>query len=752
MPLPVTATRFPRGVGRVVGLSLAGLASLVLIPDSAARAQNVAEIDANPRNVQLAVGERREVLATAYDARGNTILNVDFTWTSSDPAVVTVEEDASIGGVAYLIGMAGGDATVTVRVGGRDRAITVSVSATAGPVGTGMPTVVEVDPPQVSLLLTEELQLRTRFLKDDGSPAASVPVVWRSYNDGVATMTPDGRVIGVSAGNTLVEANAQGLPPRRITVEVQNAEWRFQLPVVSLSPTRADTVRVVVPSQGSRVVNPRFLSWRSSNTNVAAISPIGVATGVSAGETQITAVGFGQQLSVPVRVHRPVEMLDVKPALVDTVYVPLGGTVQFSATPLAADETPIPEAPVVWTLGDTTVIGIDRATGEVSGRRIGTTRLSVTTPDPAIPTKTWTTIVVATGLVLDVDRQGVALGERFQLGAFFADSQGNRLSPAQQVSWTSSNGAAATVDAQGMVVPADFGTTQIVAATPWGNADTATIYVQGSLLLTSTRSGTHDIYTLDPSRPERMYPVVSGPGRKVSAVYSPDGAKIAYVTDRDGNFEIYVANADGSNATRVTTTTATEGSPSWSPDGARIYYESDTGGMPNVWSMNADGSDQRQLTRTVTAGAHNAQPTVSPDGRTVAFASTRDGNYEIYLMNADGSNQRNFTTSPANESLPEWIANDALAFLRETRQGRDVSRTVVSMDMQGRTAELSPAQLPVTDFTLSSDGDILAVVVAVPGPTGDLSRRVYILPRGDPPREVPRGGEHDQLMTPAFRR
>jgi uncharacterized protein YjdB len=717
------------------------------------RAQDVADLDAVPRSLTLAVGERREVLATAYDARRNTILEVDFTWSSADPSVVQVEEDPSIAGVAYVIGAMGGSTTVTVSVGSRSREIAVTVSTSAGPVGTGQATVIEVDPPQVYLLPSEDLRLQVRFLKDDGSLAAPVPVSWRSYGEVVATVTSDGRVTGVSPGNTLVEANAHGLPPRRITIQVQPGEWHFQSPVISLSPTRSDTIRVVVPVQSSRPVNPRFLSWRSSNLNVAAVSPLGVATGVATGEARITAVGFGQQLSIPVRVHRPVDVLDVRPANVDTVVVPLGGTVQFGATALAADNSPIAEAPIMWTVRDTSVLNIDASTLRATGRKIGTTRLSVATPDPAIPTKTWTTVVAATGLVLDVAQRGVALGEHLRIRAYFADSRGNRLSQAPQVAWSSSNPDVVAVDAQGTAVPVGFGTAQIVAATPWGSADTATIYAQGRLLLTSTRSGGYDLYTVDPRAPTRLHPVVTGPGRKVSGVYSPDGARIAYATDRDGNFEIYVANADGSDATRLTRTAAAEGSPTWTLDGSRIYYESDAGGAPNVWSMNPDGTDQTQLTQTPAPGVHNAQPAISPDGRTVAFASTRDGNYDIYLMNADGSNQRTFTASPDHESLPVWIGDTAIAFLRDTGQGRSVSGAVVRMNLQHQAVELSPTGLSVTDFALSRNAEMLAVVVSTPSSAGGLARRMYLIPLGSAgdPREVPRASESDHLMTPAFR-
>lgn len=736
---------------RLVALGVACLA--VGLP-AAGHGQSVAELEVNPQQLQLMPGERREALATAYDARGNTLSNVDFQWASANPQVATVEKDATIPGVAYIVGVGPGVTQVEVRVGRITKSVTVSVSAAAGPVGTGQPTIIEIDPPQVLLLPTEELRLSPRFLKDDGSLAAPVPVTWRSYNEGVASVTQDGRVIGIAPGNTLVEAAAAGLPARRITVQVQTTNWAFQRPVLSLSPTRSDTVRVVVPAQNNRRLNPRQLSWRSTNSNVVDVTPIGVATGVAAGEAEIVAIGFGQQNAVPVKVHRPVEFLAVKRyAFEDTVLVPLGGVTRFDVEPQAADESPIPEAPVLWEVGDTTVLVLDAATQEARGRRLGVTSLKVGTADPAVPSKTWAVRVVATGLVLDVDRRGIGLGARLPVRAFFADSQGNRLAPATSVTWTSSRPRVATVDEQGVVTAADFGMAHIVAATPWGNADTALVYVQGALLIASDRSGTYDIYSVDPSRPDRVNPVITGPGRKASPAYSPDGSRIVYVSDEPGNFEIYVAHADGAERRRLTTTTAAEGSPVWSPDGRRIFYESDAGGAFNIWSMNPDGSDQRQLTQTAAPGTVNIQPAVSPGGRNVAFTSTRDGNSDIYLMNPDGTNQRNFSSSPDQETFAAWIGDTAVAFLRETRRGRETSRAVVSMNLQRQFVELAPATLPITDFAVTSDASLIAVVASIPGPTGQAARRIYLIPlgQGGEPREVQRVSDSEQLITPAFR-
>jgi Tol biopolymer transport system component len=291
----------------------------------------------------------------------------------------------------------------------------------------------------------------------------------------------------------------------------------------------------------------------------------------------------------------------------------------------------------------------------------------------------------------------------------------------------------------------------VVASTPWGNADTVTVFVTGSILVASTRGGSADIFAFDPGTPADFQPVVSSPAREYSPAYSPDGTRLAFATDRDGNAEIYVADVDGQHVTRLTDTPATEDDPSWTADGRRLVYMSNADGTVQIWSMSADGSDQRQLTR----GAGLSQgPVVSPGGGRVAFTTTRDGNYDVYVMELDGSNARNVTASPSNEIAVQWVGDSALAFLREERSGAAVTRMVMRMPLAGGVAaSLTPSQLLIREFAITPDGGLVVAVVETPGPSGTAVFRLFLIPAdGAVPTEVPRSGDRDLLVTPAVRR
>jgi uncharacterized protein YjdB len=721
-----------------------------LMPERSA-GQQVAEVQVAPMTVTLGVGERKELLASAYDARGDNIASASFVWVSSSPAIVRVEDDPSMPGIAVLIGIAPGVANIEARVGNRRASAAVQVKSAGAmgqPGGTGVASVLQIEPGSVFLLPSEDVQLQARFLKDDGTLAAPIAITWRSLRPDIATITRDGVVVGVSVGQGVLEAAAASGLLARVTVQVAQAPFGFRSEILAVSPGQSDTVEVVVPDQNNRPVSSRRLIWRSTNDAVARISPIGVVTGVTGGDAEIVATGFGQEGRVRVTVHRPVEILEVTPPVSDgPVAVPLGGSIKFTATALAEDETPVPEAPLTWVQPDTSIAAFDAVTGALRGNALGETELKVRAPGEGLEAA-WSINVIAGGLVIRPSAVTLGRSDRVSLEALFTDETGAPVSAATGLTWTSSAPTVVVVDENGTLQPAGFGMAQVAVATPWGVVDTATVYVHGRILVTSTRDGQADVYSFDPDDASNFYRVTDQAGNQGNAVFSPDGTRIAFVSDQGGNLDLYVMNADGSDHRQITTTLSLEGSPDWTPDGQQLVYESDASGAVQLWIVNADGSNPRQLTD---GDSFSMQPAVSPDGGTVAFTSSRDGGYDIYLMNLDGSDQRNFTAMEGSETLPAWVGDSAIAYIAETGRRRDRRRVVAQMSFSRAVVELSPPDLFVTDFAVS--GGLLAAIVSAEGPQG-LESRMYLMPlvEGGTPTEVPRVGPSEQLFAPSFRR
>jgi uncharacterized protein YjdB len=722
-----------------------------LVAAAPAAAQQVASIQLSHKAIALTPGARQTVFATAYTSAGSPV-STPFRWSSTDRGVATVEVAEDESDFADIVGVGPGSARIEVRAGSRVETIDVTVTGGAGG-GSGTAAVLNIDPPNIQLLRGETQTLTPVFLRADGEPAASAPVTWTSLSPSVASVDASrGVVVGISAGQGAIQAGAGGLT-KVATVEVADAPFAFTVPVLGLSPGAEDTIHVVVPSQRSRPLGSGGLTWRSTNEQIVRVTPLGIAQGVGAGRASIAVEGYGQVRELPVTVHRAVaEAVAVPPTDRGAIQVPLNGSRSFKLTSLAADGTEVPEAPVAWVVADTTVATFDMTTRALTGRTIGQTTLTGKAAAPGL-NFVWQIDVIAGGVLVAPGRVGMNVGDTVSLAASFTTTDGTPLGPASGVQWTTENANVVAVDGEGHLRGVDDGHARVIGATAWGSADTAEVFVSGPLLFTTTRTGSADLFTLDPNAPTRAaHQVTSAPSNEAMGAWSPDGSRIAFVSDRDGNYELYVADASGENPRRLTTSPdLAELTPVWTLDGLRIVYAvQGASGRTQIRSINVDGSDGRVLT-TDTQGA-NLDPAISPDGRLIAFTSTRDGNYEVYLMDLDGSNQRAALVSPLKETKPAWFPNGDLAVLQERTDRGQITSTVARVPTGGggTPQPLTPPELPVTDFAVSGAGDVLVLEVTVATVDGRSDRHLMVLRIGTAAVDLARDGD-EQLSGPALR-
>ena len=746
-------------------------ALLVCLP-GAALAQNVTEVQVAPPSVTIKVGERLGLLATAFDRVGNVIPTVRPIWTSNNVNVAKVDNSGTVTGVAS------GVAIVEARVGTRRGQAVVQVTGSSGgggqppvvpptgpptgppvepgtdpfagqPAGSGPAAALKIDPSVIYLLPSENTHASPRALRDDGSPAAPVRVVWKSLREDIASVDQNGNIVALAQGQGTVQMSS-GTLTATAPVVVQAAEVAIQEPgPLILAPGELDTLHVIVPTQNGRLVHPLALSWQSNNPGVFQVNLVGVVRAVGPGAATLTVGGLLQTKTLEIRVHRAVEAFAVLPRASAEVAVPVTATARFQATPLAGDNTPVPEARVTWSVGDSSVAGFDPATGTLTARRLGRTQLVAKGPGQGLQV-TWTVNVIAGSLKLAVARLALAPGERATLRANFADDSGAVLGPASGLSWASDNAQVASVAEDGTITGQGYGRARITASAPGGKTASADVYVMGEIIVASSRGGKFRLYSIERSNLSQLRPLSADTGQQIDPAFSPDGARIAFVSNRDGNAEIYAMDADGSHVTRLTSDPQLDGHPVFTPDGQAILFQSQrTGGKLQIFAMNADGTGVKQLTQDSVSLA----PAVSPDGHTIAYVSLRNKNYDIWLMNRDGSNQRQFTRSPQwRESEPRFLKDGTLAYLVERQEGGRTVQQVMKADLPtGQVTALSGTDLALFSFAVAPAGDLLALVVnAEPGNRRNPSYRVYVQPVGSGAAvPIPTLGP-EQMSTPTF--
>jgi uncharacterized protein YjdB len=739
----------------------------------AALAQNIAEVQVAPPSVTIKIGERSGLLATAFDRAGNVIPTVRVIWSSNNVAVAKVDNSGNVtgmgGGVAIIEARAGtrkGQAAVQVLgaaatpaaaspaggAGGQPQvppptAGSPDVDPFAGqPPGTGPAAVLRIEPPTVYLLPSENTRVSPRALKEDGLPAVPVQVTWKSLRPDIASVDQNGVIVALAPGQGTVQMTSTAGLTATAPVVVQPSDIAIQEPApIVLSPGDVDTLHVVVPGQGGRVVSPLALQWSAADPGVARASLTGVVTAVAPGRTTLSVVGLLQTKTVEIVVHKTVDALTVFPSSKTELPLPIQGTTKFQVQALAADKTPVPEAPFRWTVADTSLASFDPASGVLTGKRAGKTTLTVKGPGPGLVV-TWQVRIIAANLKLSAARLGLPLNRRYTLKANFADEGGVVIGPATGVTWASDNPQVATVAEDGIVSTASYGHARISATAPGGRHAAAEVFVQGEIVLASSRTGRFQLYAAERANLAQLRKLVDDTAVATEPAFSPDGSRIAFTSTRDGQPEIYVMDADGANVGRLTNSPGLDGDASFTADGLSVVFHSQRTGHRQIFLQPITGSDAVQLTQEP---ADNSQPSMAPDGESIAFVSNREGNNHIWLMSKDGANQRPFTRgAQSKESAPHFLRDGSLAYLVEQKaSGRTVTQVVKADLATGKVTPLSGMDLVVADYAISPGGDLLGLVVAV---QKNLFR-VYVQPvaAGGAPVPIPTTGA-EQMVSPAF--
>jgi uncharacterized protein YjdB len=746
---------------------LVGAVALLAAGPAAVVGQYIAEVQVAPPSVTLRVGERSGLLATAFDRAGNVIPTVRVLWSSNNIQVARVDNNGTVTGVAT------GVAIIEARVGSRIGNTAVQVvpgaagasaatpaaepapaappansdAALAGqPPGTGPAAALQIEPPTVFLMPSENLRASLRALKADGSAAAPVAATWKSLRPDIASVDEHGVVVALALGQGTIQVTSPDGLTATAPVVVQQTDFAFQeAGPVAIGPGEVDTLHVAVPAQAGRLVSPLALQWTSSDTTVARVSLTGVLAAVAPGRATISVTGLLQSRTIDVVVHRPVDLLAVRPHWEEEVVVPVQTTAKFEAQALGPDKTPVPEAPLYWSVVDTTIATFDPGTGLLTARRDGKTQLVVRGPGQGLLV-TWNIRALTAKVKLSSSRLGLTPGQHAAVKGTYTDSAGAALGPAAPLTWRSDNPQVATVADDGTVTAIGYGHAQITATAPSGKNAILDVFVQGELLLASSRSGKLQLYAVERGSLGDLRRLTDDTLTAAEPAVSPDGSRVAFTSMS----EVYVMDADGENVLRVSNSSGVDGHPQFMPDGNTLVYQSERTGHPQVFIQPIGSSTATQLTQEPAA---NTLPAVSPDGQTIAFVSTRDGGTNIWLMGPDGSDQRPFTKSAGTyrSTSPHFLEDGSLTYLVEGREnGRTVTQVVRADLPTGHVTALTGGDLLLTDFSVAPAGDVLALVVPVQS-GGKSLFRVYLQVVGNASGPVPvPAAASEEMLTPAF--
>ncbi len=463
------------GTGVVTGVS-AGSVNVTATSGSFSATSNITVISTavtsvvvSPSSAQLQIGGKQQLNAVVT-SNGSVVQNAAISWSSSNPAVITV----SSSGLAT--GVSAGNATITATSSGTSGSASLTVAA-AGPAQVASVTVTFNSP---SILMGQSTQATATARDANGNIIAGKTAVWSSDDIQLASVSPIGLVTALATGSALIVAKIDGVPGwATLTVAAQ-----APLPVYSvqltLNPNSINTGQtssssVVLRDSLGSILSGRTIGWSSSKPTVASVGLGGVVTGIAAGSATITASSGGKNgmagLAVAGASLPSVATVTVSAA--STSLTP-GQSTQATATARDSAGSVLAGQTVTWTTSNAAAATVSPA-GLVTAVAAGSTTIMATaggkTGSIAI-----NVAAPATGSVsVSVPSNSISVGQSVQASASVKDANGNPI-PSALVFWSSSNAAVATVALNGLISGVSVGTANITASNS-GKSGTVTITV-----------------------------------------------------------------------------------------------------------------------------------------------------------------------------------------------------------------------------------------------------------------------------------
>ena len=320
---------------------------------------HVTGVELSSTNLRLIKGSTETLTATVQPADAT---DKGVTWSSTNQNIVQVDQNGRVTGVET--------GTATVYVTTSDGEIVAACEVTVYVPFVDV-TSITLDRTQAAMEKGETLTLTATVMPDDASVKT---VSWTSDNPDVAKVDEYGNVTAVGGGSAAITAKA-GEFTATCTVTVTVPVSSVSLDRTSLGLTVGETDKLTATVNPGDATN-QSVSWRSSNTGVAAVDNSGLVIAIGAGTATITVTtdDGGHTATCEVTVAVPVSSVTLDKT---TLGLTEGETYQLTATVNPGNAS---NKGVSWRSSNTGVATVGN-NGLVTAIGAGTATITVTTDD-----------------------------------------------------------------------------------------------------------------------------------------------------------------------------------------------------------------------------------------------------------------------------------------------------------------------------------------------------------------------------------
>lgn len=491
----------PKGLVTAVAVGAATITAAVGGATASATVQvteaTVVSLEASPTSLQLPRGVTRSIVVTGtFSDTSTQPLTEDVQWTSADPAIAEVSNEA--GNRGEVTPLSEGTTTVTARLG--QVTVTIPIEVTpASLVGLA----IAPPSPAVPRGLTTQLEAFGTY-SDGSSQPLTDRVAWSSSDAAIAPVSSAQGLAGLAWGlelGTVTITARTGALSATATLEVTSA-LLVSLAVTPAAPSvpKGRDVWLTATgtfSDGSQQDLTSAVAWTSASPLVAEVSNAagteGLVTGLDTGVARVTATRGALTAGVEVL---------VQPAALTSLFltpepaaVALGRTLQLTAFGRLSDGSLqnltgqaawASSAPAVARVSNNVLpLGLVTSVGE------GTTRISATVG--AVTGETVFSVTPAELVSLAIAPSTFTLieGATRQLSVLGTFSDASTRDVTGAVTWTSQNPAVATVSATGLTEGVSPGATTLTASSGGASISASvTVTAQQLLSITVVQTGT----------------------------------------------------------------------------------------------------------------------------------------------------------------------------------------------------------------------------------------------------------------------
>lgn len=323
---------------------------------------------------------------------------------------------------------------------------------------------ISITPANQNIQTGNDLQLTALATYSDASIVdITSNATWSSLATDIASVTTNGLVSGLTAGDTNIIASFEGL---QANLSITTFDL-VTLTSLNISPDNFSKIKVGNTQQfavtatysdtsTSDVTNS--VNWVSSETSIASLSTDGLLEAITAGETIITVTLDGQTSNLSIEV---IDLIDISVSPV-TLTLPNGSIQQYIATGLYTDNsTEDLSETVIWSVDNATI----NSDGLLTATSVGASTVTASIDETIGSASLTTSSAVLQSLSINASPI-IAKGITEQLSAIGVFSDGSSKDISNLVSWSSNNTEITTVvENTGFLTAIETGNSLITAST-----------------------------------------------------------------------------------------------------------------------------------------------------------------------------------------------------------------------------------------------------------------------------------------------